>query len=561
MAEKLRFGIMCSSLQFQRWQAESIRALVDSGIAEPTLLIQPTSTPEQKRSFWQKLRFYPWRIGLYMFWRRRYFKPEAMEMENLQERLSGVKVLQCTVQKRKYSEYFQASDVAAIRSQDLHFILRFGFNIIRGEVLTAAQYGVWSFHHGDEERYRGGPPGFWEIMKGDLISGAILQRLTDRLDGGIVLKKGYYKTIDHSINGNVQQLLERSASWPLAVCKDILNGEARYLQASPSKTEAPIYRYPGNLQFLTALLKVKSNKAKFHRAELRDHEEWNAAVVYQPVSNFLDPKASLNMRWLPEPLLGTYRADPFGYFLNGELNVLYEKFDYKEGKGIISRVRPRKDGILKRSRAQLEGPEHFSYPYTFESEGQIYVLPECYQKNRLDLYRVDPTLNTLQFHKTLVDGLAAIDPTLTFADGRWWLFYTLPESSNSELHIQYAEDLLGPYKAHTGNPVKRDVRSSRPAGTPFLHEGQLYRPAQDCSETYGGRIAFNKIMRLTPNAFEEVVERFVDPVKGPYDKGMHTICALGDITIIDGKRYVTVQDQKRRQMERKMQRLRRKGSK
>jgi len=85
--------------------------------------------------------------------------------------------------------YFNAEDVATINKKDLDFILRFGFNIIRGEILNAARYGVWSFHHDDERKYRGSPPGFWELYYRDPVTGSILQRLTDRLDGGIVLKR------------------------------------------------------------------------------------------------------------------------------------------------------------------------------------------------------------------------------------------------------------------------------------------------------------------------------------------------------------------------------------
>ena len=33
---------------------------------------------------------------------------------------------------------------------------------LRGEI---ARHGVWSYHHGDNRFYRGGPPGFWEVME------------------------------------------------------------------------------------------------------------------------------------------------------------------------------------------------------------------------------------------------------------------------------------------------------------------------------------------------------------------------------------------------------------
>ncbi len=34
-------------------------------------------------------------------------------------------------------------------------------------------------------------------------------------------------------------------------------------------------------------------------------------------------------------------------------------------------------------------------------------------------------------------------------------------------------------------------------------DGALYRPAQDCSVTYGGAVVINRIDRLTPEEFSE----------------------------------------------------------
>jgi methionyl-tRNA formyltransferase len=49
--------------------------------------------------------------------------------------------------------------------KELGVLLRFGFNILSGEILTVARYGVWSYHHGDNDYYRGGPPHFWELVE------------------------------------------------------------------------------------------------------------------------------------------------------------------------------------------------------------------------------------------------------------------------------------------------------------------------------------------------------------------------------------------------------------
>jgi hypothetical protein len=68
--------------------------------------------------------------------------------------------------------------------------------------------------------------------------------------------------------------------------------------------------------------------------------------------------------------------------------------------------------------------------------------------------------------------------------------------------------------------------------------GELYRPAQDCSKTYGGRVVLNRILRLTPTDFSEAPERFVEPTPGSlYGKALHTLSGAGPRTVIDGKRW------------------------
>ena len=55
------------------------------------------------------------------------------------------------------------------------------------------------------------------------------------------------------------------------------------------------------------------------------------------------------------------------------------------------------------------------------------------------------------------------------------------------------------------------ARSARPAGPIFAHEGRLYRPAQDCSRTYGGAVVIHRIEALTPEIFREVAVARLDP--------------------------------------------------
>jgi hypothetical protein len=178
-----------------------------------------------------------------------------------------------------------------------------------------------------------------------------------------------------------------------------------------------------------------------------------------------------------------------------------------------------------------------SYPYLLEEKGEIYCVPETAQAGEIGLYRAEEFPRRWEKAATLVSNFAGRDNTIFRYGGRWWLLSAYADDYPwYGLFIWYARELRGPWIPHLANPVKLDAISSRPAGTPFRHAGNLYRPAQDCSRTYGGRIVLNRIMRLTPTEFEEQQASVIEPdLKGPYPDGLHTISAWGDMTLVDGK--------------------------
>lgn len=185
---------------------------------------------------------------------------KALEPIDWSTWLKGVSVLACDVCRRgRFSEYFRGPDIEVIRGHELDFILRFAFGIVRGEILQVPRYGVWSFHHDDEMRYRGGPPAFWEIYRGDPQTGVVLQRLTERLDGGVVLRKRAFDTVLHSYTKNRDAGLFGGAAWPAEVCRDLLAGKGEYLDGAPSASTAPIFHAPSNREMLLFALTLGRN--------------------------------------------------------------------------------------------------------------------------------------------------------------------------------------------------------------------------------------------------------------------------------------------------------------
>jgi hypothetical protein len=535
---KLRFGIMCSGTVFSAWQARCIELLLAVPGVEPALLVvdarerpDPRFTARVSRLVGsEKLLWKAFNDG-YVARRARAFRPV-----DLSEPLAGVPARPCRVSVRgKFSEIFDDADVDAIESYQLDFVLRFAFGIVRGRILDAARYGIWSFHHDDEARYRGGPPSFWEIHDGDAVTGVMLQRLTERLDAGVVLEKGHVRTNGASYARNTDASHFVGAAFPAKVCKDILSGITDALDALPVASEAPVRRNPTNRQ-MTRFLRTQ---ARHHLAgQLRStfvRDQWSVGVVDTSIERFLDPSFSPRVKWTASPDRDIYVADPFG--VAADEPILVEAFDQRRQLGTIRALDSRRPALAD---SVLPVSVHASYPYLLRHRDDVYCVPELARSRSVRLFRAVRYPGDWAEVATLVDGVAAVDPTIVEHDGRWWMFFTNHDvDANAVLHLWHAPDLLGPWEPHASNPVKTDVRSARPAGTPFVHDGRLYRPAQDCSETYGGAVVLNEVEVLTPTRFSERVAGRVRLADDPRAAaGCHTLSAAGAATLVDGKRRV-----------------------
>lgn len=543
----LRVGILLNEMSVQRWQLSCIEHLRSDDRISISLLILPEEedeeiTPQKKWS--ERLD----KTALYKIWRKYFHWVSALETES-PEWMQEIPIMRSRVEERKYSQYFSDDDIRKIKSHELDFILRFGFNILRGDVLKSAKYGIWSFHHGDEQLYRGGPPGFWELMHGRSSCGAILQRLTETLDGGVILKKGHFAVQSHSLEETHGTLLENSAAWPLQVARDILNGVCDPNSLEPVKTNAPVYRFPKNGAMIGFVFKLFANKARFHYRDLFCPEQWNVGIVDQPIEEMAE-NGIREVRWLPKQSAGKFRADAFGFKSGKGEIILFEDYDYRNRKGIISGV----DDAGKMLRIFPAHDHHLSYPFIFEFEGEMHCIPESFEIGALTVYRWNPENFSFEKFRQIMESAELTDPTLVEIDGTWWLFCTPKKHSNSALLLFHAPSPFGPFEPHTNNPVKWDVRSARPGGTPFMRNGTWYRPAQDCSDTYGAKVVINRIEKISPIEYRESFVKTIEP-ESPYSKGLHTLSRWGNRTLIDGKRFRFNRHHFWYQIKRKLKRL------
>ena len=281
-----------------------------------------------------------------------------------------------------------------------------------------------------------------------------------------------------------------------------------------------------------------SEKIKNIIDKLFYYELWGIGIVEAKIEEFLKEE-DVTIKWLKSEKYKSYQfsADPFGFkWNNGQQYIIYEKFDYRSKIGDIAVSKLDNKFNLIEEKLVISDQIHSSYPYVFLDQNQFYTLIERNKSNSLNLYRMDAPDKLIKI-KTLLNNARIIDPTIIKHDNIWWLFFTSYEAGDDKLQIAYSDELLGDWEMHPQNPVKTSNRSSRSAGTPFLFEGNLYRPAQNCSKYYGGSVIINKIIKLSKIEFVE--EEFKEILPRKYDEynlGIHTISAFGDITLVDGKK-------------------------
>jgi hypothetical protein len=231
-----------------------------------------------------------------------------------------------------------------------------------------------------------------------------------------------------------------------------------------------------------------------------------------------------------------YFADPFVFWQDGTAYIFCEEFPYATGRGVISVFSIRQDGTVSEPRIVLERPYHLSYPMVFEREGRIFMIPETSANRTIEIYAAADFPHRWVLEARLVENVSAADATLVERDGRLWLFAAINEkgaSSWDSLGLFHATRLMGPWTPHAGNPVLIDAAAARPAGMMFERNGELIRPAQDCTGGYGSALALCRVDRLDVEHYRQSVLARLVPDTGWRTSGMHTLNAAGGIEVID----------------------------
>jgi hypothetical protein len=265
---------------------------------------------------------------------------------------------------------------------------------------------------------------------------------------------------------------------------------------------------------------------------------WRVCWRFVPGADLWETQTLGGTNWqvLPDP--GThFYADPFPIVYQGRTFIFVEDLDHRTNKGVISVIPFGSDGPSGPACPVLEEPWHLSYPFVFERDGQLWMIPESSSNRTVTLYRAERFPDRWVKEADLLTGIEASDATLVDHDGKLWMFASVRDgigSCSDRLSIFHASALHGPWEPHPGNPVVTDQRSARPAGAFVRRNGRLLRPVQDCSRGYGTGIGLAEVTRLDTEGYSQVVHATLEAPPDWPGRRFHTLNRAGQIEVIDG---------------------------
>lgn len=488
--------------KIRRWQYEALELALQSNI-EVVSVLHCTNNRNVPRK--PKYAAY---YALALIGRRRMSMNQNMDVRSLIP--ASTKILHFESEWEGAWQRIPSSVAAQLNGADL--VIKFGMNLLRDPENLPVRLGVLSYHHGDPEVHRGRPAGFYELNNGEHVMGAMVQKLSNVLDGGEVLAKGYSRVNPTSYSRTLNDAFIASVPLLDKAIKSLRSGQSETLT-----TLGPNHKLPTNQIVIHAIGKMgRARVARLIYGALKE-KRWKVAFIPEALNpEKMDHQAVSAKSAIALPKGYIFAADPAG---ESEAGVFCELMNSRTGKGEIWKY---KDGDWDPVDFPTT-PGHMSYPHVVTKNGTNFLFPEMAQISSPRLFELS-TLGDAEVISTHpLQGLEQerlIDGTLFFHQGYWYLFAGRNETADVHLHLWVAENLFGPWKEHPDSPICMDPRNARMAGPIIDTDGHLYRLGQDGSVGYGQGVQILRIEQLTPSSYKETL---INPYRLKGVHGPHTV--------------------------------------
>ena len=555
----MKIGFLLDSFMIQAWAYEAIRKALAANALNPCVIVikKHNNLPKCKSinlklkklirgdNFFEKLGhalYYR-----YTEWDRAHYiskQIDAHKLIDIRNLINNAPIVEVSPRETKFCDWIESDDINKISNYQPDILFRLGFRILKGSILDLPKHGVWSYHHGDPEKYRGGPSGFWETYYNEMVGGSVLQIINDRLDAGKMLAR-----VVSPVSNESPAITKNIIAWDsvelLKICinKLLTTGDPVFNPDHPIYAVGKIYKTPTawpticmGLKFIYR--KIINNSRIFNQHWSiflskkffnKEHSSVAIPILYNQ-NNFQKIKAPKGKFW----------ADPFVIKWQSKYYLFFEEYCYHNQKGIIKVGQIDPLGELKNNVVALETDTHLSNPFVFIENGNLYLLPEQSSAKEISIYKNILFPDKWEKVKIILKNGYYVDPVIFKKDDIWWLFCVEKVSENGTTttyaKLFFSDSLQGHWEDHPQNPISTDCRYSRSAGSPIITaDGKIIRPVQDCSQGYGYKINYLEIIKISKTKYKDQKIVGPNPSKLNLD-GIHTVNFIDNVLAIDGRK-------------------------
>lgn len=553
---KLQIGLVLDSLLVAAWEYRLIETIKKCDYAEISLVVlsAPLSPGTAPSKFWRMVNAI--KEGktsgklidkaLTAIERFLVGKPgqisNAFKPVDAGDLVAETRVIEVRPITRREFDYVEDGDLAKIRECNIDVLIQLGSRSVQGGMLQAARYGVWSIHTGNNPDDCPSIAGYMEVMESSPETLSMLQVRTGDVSDAQVICSSYSSTNVASLVDNASRVQWKTLHFIPRMLKELHDcGEAAFFAKIRERNSCPrfydrrIHKRPTNGERVVLLW------GKFKEAVSRKWNYWFYFDQWILLFDIQDDISTHLGRFKHiTPPKDRFWADPFVIARDGKFYVFFEELVYTENKGRIAVLVINKDGAIESRTPVLETPYHLSYPFIFEYENDLYMIPESKQNRTIELYKCTDFPLKWEFQRNLMVDCMATDATLVQHQGKWWMFVSQAETEGAstwdELFLYYSDSPISSHwTPHPLNPVVSDVRSARPAGHLFKRHDRLFRPSQNSSGHYGYGFNICEVVKMTETDYDE---RVVEQVEPKWEKNIistHTFNYTNGMTIIDGQ--------------------------
>jgi hypothetical protein len=542
MSLKLKIGLIVDSYHMTAWKYDIIKKISDSDFAAVVFIIKNNAGQSQDNI---RMNSGPLVYRIHKKIDKVIFGNgnDYSQKRDIQPLIKNVPVV--ILNTVDYCQELLTEDIEEISKYNSDIILKLGIGLPGGRILKVPTYGVWSYTMDNLDNERTGITGYYEVVENNPVTKSELVILSECGENNHVISLAWESTCSYSIHMNRDRLFRRSSLFTIRVLQGIYLYGKSYLEKIISAHEINSVTESQKLSvpsFTCSVRNFSSALMIFLRKSLKkvfysDPFSWVLLFKIIDSKDFLNNSYSGFKKLRPSK--DKFWADPLVISRNEKYFIFVEEFIYAKNKGHISVLELDNGGKLLDVKKLIDKPYHMSYPFVFESEGIYYMIPETGGNHTIDLYKCNDFPCNWEFVKSIMKDVNAVDTTLFKFKNNWWLFTVIDEINSSldgspELFLFFTDDILsGNWKSHPLNPVVSDIRIARPAGRVFIHNGNIYRPSQDCSGRYGKAFNFNQILELSETEYREILVKKIEPDWDANLKGAHTFNFDDNFTVID----------------------------